>query len=92
MINLAVKACAMVSSVGLNAPAACAAIRCLLNDFAETGFTDSYGEWITAAQVPLENPWRGRAKLAHMASKALMEAVCEDSGIPQSVVYLPPER
>ena len=63
MIDLAVKACACVTHVGLSAPATCAAIRCGLNAFAETRFMDTNGQWITAAEVPLSTPWRGRAKL-----------------------------
>ncbi len=75
MIDLAVPACAVVSSVGLSAPAACAAIRCGLNNFAETRFMDENGEWIMAAEAPLETSLRGRAKLAHMAAMALREAL-----------------
>ncbi|MFZ1987191.1 MAG: hypothetical protein WAU91_22465 [Desulfatitalea sp.] len=74
MIEIAIEACGMVSSVGLSAPAACAAIRCGLTHFSETRFMDSHGQWITGAQVPLETPWRGRAKLAHMAALAVREA------------------
>lgn len=74
MIDLAVQSCGVVCHVGLSAPAACAAIRCGLNNFSETRFMDGSGEWITAAQVPLETPYRGRAKLAHMAAMAVQEA------------------
>lgn len=74
MIDLAVQRCGVVCHVGLSAPAACAAIRCGLNNFSETRFMNDSGEWITAAQVPLETPYRGRAKLAYMAAMAVQEA------------------
>jgi 3-oxoacyl-[acyl-carrier-protein] synthase-1 len=77
MIELAVEACGMVSGVGLSAPASCAAIRCGLNNFAETRFMDSVGEWITGSEVPLEMPWRGRAKLARMAAMSIKECVAD---------------
>ena len=87
MIDLAVKACACVTHVGLSAPATCAAIRCGLNAFAETRFMDTNGQWITAAEVPLSTPWRGRAKLTHMAAPAVKEAL---TGIdPDTIQEIP---
>lgn len=75
MADLAVAGCGMVCSVGLNAPAACAAIRCVCSNTVETRFMSSSGEWITAAEVSLETPWRGLAKLANMGAMAIMEAL-----------------
>lgn len=75
MLDLAVAGYGMVCSVGLNAPAACAAIRCVLSNCVETRFMNSGGEWTTAAEVPLETPWRGLAKLANMGAMAIMEAL-----------------
>ncbi len=75
MVDLAVQSCAMVTSVGLSAPSACAAIRCGLTNFVETRFMDGNGQWVIAAEVPLETPWRGHAKLAHMAAMAVQESV-----------------
>jgi 3-oxoacyl-[acyl-carrier-protein] synthase-1 len=72
---LAVLASGMVTSVGLNAPAACAAIRCGLDNNQETRFMDHRGEWITAAMVPLEQPWRGVAKLTQMVVPAIRECL-----------------
>ena len=65
----------MVSAVGLDAPSSCAAIRCALDNFQETRFIDQGGEWQIAATVPLEQPWRGRAKLIKMAARAIAEAL-----------------
>ncbi|MBF3328403.1 hypothetical protein HKW68_37030, partial [Pseudomonas aeruginosa] len=70
---LSIVASGMVSAVGLSAPASCAAIRCALDNFQETRFIDQGGEWLLAASVPLEQPWRGRAKLLKMAARAIDE-------------------
>jgi 3-oxoacyl-[acyl-carrier-protein] synthase-1 len=72
---LAILASGMVTGVGLSAPASCAAIRCAINNFTETRFMDDGGEWIIGSQVPLEQPWRGRAKLVHMAAPAIRECL-----------------
>ena len=71
----------MVSAVGLSAPASCAAIRCAIDNFQETRFIDRGGEWLIAASVPLEQPWRGRAKLIKMAARAIAEALQSAPGV-----------
>ncbi|MEN2394304.1 hypothetical protein [Pseudomonas halotolerans] len=71
----------MVSAVGLSAPASCAAIRCAIDNFQETRFIDSGGEWLIAASVPLEQPWLGRTKLIKMASRAIAEALQSTLGV-----------
>jgi 3-oxoacyl-[acyl-carrier-protein] synthase-1 len=73
MQPLSVLASGMVTGVGLNAPSSCAAIRCAINNFAETRFMDKGGEWIIGSQVPLEQPWRGLAKLVRMVVPAIRE-------------------
>lgn len=65
----------LVTSVGLSAPAACAAIRAKISNPTETRFTDGKGAWIIAHEVPLEQPWRGRARLARMAAMAIEECL-----------------
>jgi 3-oxoacyl-[acyl-carrier-protein] synthase-1 len=65
----------MICGVGLNAPAACAAIRCGINHFRETRFMDNGGEWIMGCEVPLEQPWRGRTKLVKMLAMAIRECL-----------------
>jgi 3-oxoacyl-[acyl-carrier-protein] synthase-1 len=77
---IAIKKTGLVTSVGLSAPASCAAIRAKVSNPTETRFIDSGGEWIMAHQVPLEKPWRGLTKLAKMAAMAISE--CLD-GIPR---------
>jgi hypothetical protein len=53
---IAVRATGLVTSVGLSAPAACAAMRCKLTNPSETRFIDSAGEWIMGHSVQLEKP------------------------------------
>lgn len=67
----------LVTPVGLTAPASCAAFRARLTNPSETRFIDADGEWIMAHQVPLEQPWRGLARLARMAAMAIEEALAD---------------
>ena len=70
---LAVVGVGLVSSVGQTAEAGCAAIRCGVNNFQETPFVGRDGEPIIGSTVSLEAPWRGTAKLAKMAARAIAE-------------------
>jgi 3-oxoacyl-[acyl-carrier-protein] synthase-1 len=89
MTGLAILASGMVTSVGLSAPATCAAIRCGLDNNQETRFMDQSGEWISAAMVPLEQPWRGLAKLKHMVVSAIRECLSVlDADIPTTMIPL----
>jgi 3-oxoacyl-[acyl-carrier-protein] synthase-1 len=65
----------MVTGVGLNSAASCAAIRCAISNFTETRFHDDGGEWIIGCAVPLEPPWRGLTKLVHLAAPAIGECL-----------------
>ncbi len=71
----------MVTAVGNDVPSSCAAIRCALDNFQESGFVDMHGQWQMAATVELEAPWRGREKLIHMAAKAIAEAMASVSNL-----------
>lgn len=73
--SVAVFNAGLVTSVGLNVPASCAAIRVGLTNPTETRFVSSDGEWIMAHQVHLSEPWRGRAKLVRMLARALEECL-----------------
>ena len=64
----------LVTSVGLSAAASCAAIRAAITNHTETRFVND-GEWIVGAQVPLDQPWRGRAKLVRMLKTAIEECM-----------------
>ncbi|MGB1254679.1 MAG: hypothetical protein ACPG51_02400, partial [Thiolinea sp.] len=72
---VAITAVGMVTGVGLNAAASCAAIRCAIDGFEETRFMDDGGEWIMGCSVPLEEPWRGKTKLVKMAAAAIQECL-----------------
>lgn len=78
---LAITATGMVTGVGLNAPASCAAIRSAIDNFQETRFMDNGGEWIMGCAVPLEQPWRGKTKLLKMAVAAIDECLSNNRQI-----------
>ena len=65
----------LVTSVGLSAEAACAAIRASIANHTETRFMNSEGEWTLGAQVPLPAPWWGRTKLVKMLRSAIEECL-----------------
>lgn len=94
---LAIIGSGMVSGVGLNAPASCAAIRCGIDNIQETRFMDSGGEWIMGSSVPLEKPWRGTKKLSKMLASALEECMAGDfqlslEGIPVLICLAEKDR
>jgi 3-oxoacyl-[acyl-carrier-protein] synthase-1 len=76
-MQLAIVNTGLVSSIGLSAPAACAAIRAGVTNPTETRFVDSEGKWIMAHEVPLEAAWDGRAKLLRMATRAIEECLSD---------------
>jgi 3-oxoacyl-[acyl-carrier-protein] synthase I len=88
MQPIAILASGMVTGVGLDAPSSCAAIRCAINNFTETRFMDSGGEWIIGSQVPLEKPWRGLSKLVHMAVPAIRECLAHTEGAKTETIPL----
>ncbi|HRB82489.1 MAG TPA: hypothetical protein PK614_09555, partial [Nitrospira sp.] len=75
MEAMEILASGMVTGIGLNAQASCAAIRCGITNFAETRFMDKGGEWIIGCSVPLAEPWRGRAKLLRLIVPAIQECL-----------------
>jgi 3-oxoacyl-[acyl-carrier-protein] synthase-1 len=74
-LPLAITATGLITGVGMSAPATCAAIRCAIDNFQETGFRDRGGEWILGCEVPLEKPWRGKTKLLKLAAEAIREII-----------------
>lgn len=80
-LPLAITGVGMVTGVGLNAPASCAAIRCAVDNFQETRFMDNGGEWISGCEVRLEQPWRGKTKLIKMAAAAINECLRNNNEI-----------
>lgn len=74
---IAIHRTGLVTSVGLSAPASCAAFRSKLTNPSESRFVDSGGTWLMVHEVPLEQPWRGLARLVRMASMAIREALAD---------------
>ncbi|MEW8507768.1 MAG: hypothetical protein AB2598_13800 [Candidatus Thiodiazotropha sp.] len=74
-LPLAITASGMVTGIGLSSPATCAAIRCAIDNFQETRFMDSGGEWILGCEVPMDEPCQGEAKLIKMAAAAVNEVL-----------------
>ena len=72
---IAIQRTGLVTSVGLSAPASCAAIRAKVTNPTETRCVDSEDGWIMAHQVLLDRPWRGLTKLAKMAAMAIDECL-----------------
>ena len=77
MSDISILATGMVTGVGLNAPASCAAIRCGISNFQETRFMDKGGEWIIGSEAPLEQPWRGIEKLVQLVVRAIRECLSD---------------
>ena len=73
---LLIRGCGMTTAVGLTAPASCAAIRA--TGSTGSGRTVSWrwaGPWIVGAAVPLEEPWRGLARLARLVAGPIRECL-----------------
>ncbi|MES2355103.1 MAG: hypothetical protein V4568_12030 [Pseudomonadota bacterium] len=65
----------LVCSVGLNAPAAFAAIRAAITNHSETKFIGANGEWLIGAAAPLDTSWLGRTRLVKMLASAISECL-----------------
>jgi 3-oxoacyl-[acyl-carrier-protein] synthase-1 len=94
---LAISSVGMVTAVGLDAPTSCAAIRGAVDNFQETKFRDTKGQWLLGSEVPLPKPWRGAAKLLKMAARSVTECFERDGQIvpaatPLLVCLAEPDR
>lgn len=85
---IAILGAGMMTGVGLTAPASCAAIRCAIDNFTETRFIGQGGEWIVGSAVPLEQPWRGQAKLVRLLAGPVRECLDSIPGVPAEDVPL----
>ncbi len=65
----------MVTPVGLNAAASCAAMRGSLDGISETQFVVPGGDWLLGAPVPLPRDWLGEKRMAHLAAGAIVDAL-----------------
>jgi 3-oxoacyl-[acyl-carrier-protein] synthase-1 len=72
----------MVTGVGNSGSACCAAIRCGINNFTETRFSDGAGNWIVGSEVQLSQPWCGVEKLGRMLAKVICDAFDSDPTLP----------
>ncbi len=88
MKPLSILSSGMVTGLGLNSQATCAAIRCGINTAEETRFIDDGGEWIMGVHVPLAQPWRGRAKLVQMVAPAIQECLAPFPELPTEQIPL----
>ena len=79
-LPLAILNTGLVTAVGLNTAAACAAIRAGVSNASETRFMDSAGEPLRGHRVPLEDEWLGTPRLVKMATLAIEEAL---TGVPR---------
>jgi 3-oxoacyl-[acyl-carrier-protein] synthase-1 len=66
----------MVTSVGFNAPATCAALRAGVRTVYQTNLWDAEtGSFLAAGKVPLPQWWVGTGKLADLVAPAILECV-----------------
>ena len=72
---IAIASTGLVTAIGMNAPATCAAIRANVRAPSETKFMHSGGDWIIAHQVPLRTPKFGVPRLVRMLGMAIEEAL-----------------
>ena len=77
----------MVTGVGFNAPASCAAIRVGITGFNETRFMFD-DEWLTGCPVPFEQWWFGREKLIRMVVPAINECTANLGNMPPQEIPL----
>ena len=95
-MSISIISSGMVTGVGLNAAASCAAIRTGITGFVETGFMFD-GDWLLGCPVPLDQPWRGREKLIQMIVSAVQDCLREfdkidTAKIPLLLCVAEPER
>jgi len=93
---IAITATGMVTGVGFDTSSSCAAIRATIDNFQETDFIDTAGEYIQGCEVPLQQTWQGSQKLAKMLAMALtecaQEAAVELSQVPIIICLAEKER
>lgn len=85
---IAVKASGLVTAVGFNAAASCAAMRAGIDGLKETNLWDAEsGSYLAAARVLLPHWWIGTGKLAELIAPAIQE--CFDAALPVSPSAIP---
>lgn len=72
---LHIRACGMVTAVGLDAASSCAAMRARLDGFRETRFVGPGGAWLVGGAVPLPRNWIGQKRMVHLAAGAVVDTL-----------------
>lgn len=85
---VAVLGSGMMTGVGLNAAATCAAMRAAISGFTETRFTNKARKRVIGCPVPLEEPWRGLGKLARLAAPAVQECLNSAGSVKPEAIPL----
>ncbi len=81
MPGIAITAAGMVTAVGFNAPATCAALRAGVRNVKRTNLWDpETGTYLAAGKVALPQWWPGLGKLADLIAPAIKE--CFDAAAP----------
>ncbi len=88
MPTLAVRAAGMVTAVGFNAAASCAAMRAGVRNVNKTNLWDKYsGTYLAAGKVPLPQWWVGLGKLAELVAPSILE--CFEAAKPVPAQDIP---
>jgi 3-oxoacyl-[acyl-carrier-protein] synthase I len=83
MSPLSIKASGMVTAVGFNSPASCAAMRAGIRNVNETNLWDAEsGTYLSAGRVLLPHWWVGLGKLAELVAPAIHECLMAAQPIP----------
>ncbi len=87
MNRLAVKATGMVTAVGFNSPASCAAIRAGVSGVAKANLWDpESGTHLSAGKVNLPHWWEGLGKLAELVAPAIHECLLAAKPVPREQI------
>jgi 3-oxoacyl-[acyl-carrier-protein] synthase-1 len=88
MQTISVLASGMVTAVGFNGPASCAAMRAGISGIAQTTLVDpESGNNISGGRVSLPHWWIGTGKLAELAAPAIDE--CLTAAAPEPTASIP---
>jgi len=88
LISVSILAAGMVTAVGFNYTASCAAIRAGIKGIRVLNLWDAEnGEYLSGAKVDLPQWWEGIGKLADLAAPAIWE--CLEAGKPESAASIP---
>jgi 3-oxoacyl-[acyl-carrier-protein] synthase-1 len=87
--SLSILASGMVTAVGFNSPASCAAIRAGISGTRESHLWHAQsGQYLTAAKVQLPQWWHGLGKLADLVAPAIHECLAAAGNVPAAQIPL----